>query len=306
MESIENIFKERKLQPGSIKLYISNLKRLNDGNDIIDIKFLEDIKSILSKIEKNKKTTQRNYFITICSVLKHIPKYEDLYKQYYELLTSFNAKLKDNTDKSASQIENWINQEQVLEVYNSVKDKALKVIKDGIKTKQQYDLLLDWLVLSLYTLIPPRRLLDYQLMLILPYKIKKGTVLNNDFNYLDLKNHKFIFNNYKTAKSYHSVEIEIPDDLFQVISIYLKHFQHKKLIGKEPIYLLCNFYGENLSQPNMITKILNNIFQKKISVSMLRNIYLTCKYSAQEKEMNKDAKMMSTSTEVMKNNYIKK
>ena len=56
----------------------------------------------------------------------------------------------------------------------------------------------------------------------------------------------------------------------------------------------------------MITKILNNIFQKKISVSMLRNIFLTSKYSNDINDLEKDTAMMGTSSNVALTNYIKK
>ena len=38
---------------------------------------------------------------------------------------------------------------------------------------------------------------------------------------------------------------------------------------------------------------------------MLRNIYLTSKYSDKEREMDKDSKAMSTSIGTMQSNYIK-
>ena len=55
-----------------------------------------------------------------------------------------------------------------------------------------------------------------------------------------------------------------------------------------------------------ITKILNKIFNKKISSSMLRNIFLTDKYSGVIDELKKDTNAMSTSVNTALNNYIKK
>ena len=54
-----------------------------------------------------------------------------------------------------------------------------------------------------------------------------------------------------------------------------------------------------------ITKILNKIFNKKISSSMLRNIFLTDKYSGVIDELKKDTNAMSTSVNTALNNYIK-
>ena len=61
---------------------------------------------------------------------------------------------------------------------------------------------------------------------------------------------------------------------------------------------------EPLRDVNSITRILNNIFNKKIGVSMLRKIYLTDKYKEQKDEMINDSKMMGTSINTINNNYI--
>ena len=67
---------------------------------------------------------------------------------------------------------------------------------------------------SLYTLIRPRRYKNYSLMKIL------SNVDNDNFNYLviDKKlNMKFTLNKYKTDKKYHSINIDIPDPLKEVL-----------------------------------------------------------------------------------------
>ena len=70
---------------------------------------------------------------------------------------------------------------------------------------------------------------------------------------------------------------------------------------------MVNFCGEEINMSTQMTKILNNIFGGlKIGSSMLRNIYLTTKYSGMMKELKNDVKDMSTSVDVALNNYIKK
>jgi len=284
---------------------MNNLKRLNDDKPLENLNFLSDIKSISSKLAHYKPTTQRNNIITICSVLKHFPELNDLYKEYYDILLKCNDALKNHTDKSEQQIENWISQNEVMKVYNALTNQAILLTNKKALDKKEYDVVFDWLLLSLYVLIPPRRILDYLLMVIIP-KSKKF-VMDTKYNYLDLKNKKFIFNNYKTKGTYNQVAIDIPDNLMMVINAYLKFHPHKKDLAKEPYFFLSNYYGENLSQPNMITKNLNKIFGgKKISVSMLRNIYLSSKYSDKINELENDVTMMGTSSNTALHNYIKK
>jgi len=129
------------------------------------------------------------------------------------------------------------------------------------------------------------------------------------FNYLDLNNKKFIFNNYKTQGTYDSVIIDIPHDLFKVIKSYMVIHPHKSKLNNKKYHILylVNFCGEEINMSTQMTKILNNIFGGlKIGSSMLRNIYLTTKYSGMMKELKNDVKDMSTSVDVALNNYIKK
>ena len=74
------------------------------------------------------------------------------------------------------------------------------------------------MIFSLYTLIQPRRNKDDSLMKI------SSNMDDTNYNYLIIEkgSAKFILNNYKTEKKYHSVEIDIPNYLKQVILLYLK------------------------------------------------------------------------------------
>jgi len=77
------------------------------------------------------------------------------------------------------------------------------------------------MVLSLYTLHPPRRNIDYSLM-------KISNNMNDDkFNYLDMYKKQFIFNNYKTQGKYNSVVVPIENKLMKVILIYLNNHPEK-------------------------------------------------------------------------------
>ena len=131
---------------------------------------------------------------------------------------------------------------------------------------------------------------------------------NTDFNYLDIKNQKFIFNNYKTDGKYNTVEIVIEDDMFKVIQKYLKSHPDKlKLKNKKyNIHFLVDFFNRPIDKSNDITKILNKVFGKKIGSSMLRNIYLSSKYSKMMNELKEDTADMGTSVNVALNTYIKK
>lgn len=300
MQSLESL-QTKDITPSSLNLYTKNLLRLNDGQPIKNLKFLKDPVAILEKISKYSQNTQRTYIISIVSLLKQDQKQKKLYDQYYKILLDFNTKLKDNTGKSEKQIENWISQDDVLNKQKAMME-ILPTLKSKITTEQYYKLV-DLLTLSLYTLQAPRRNLDYLKMNVVN---KYSPELSTDNNYLDLKNKQFIFRNYKTKKTYTDQVVPISDELFEIIKIYLKHHPLKSLTkGKFNIPLLVDSSNEPLKNSNEITRILNKIFNKKIGSSMLRNIYLTNKYSDKMDQLNDDTTAMGTSMNTAQTNYIK-
>jgi len=69
---LNNIFNKRDkpISENSEKLYTRNLEKLNDNKPVTELKYLKNIKEVLSKIQKYKPTTQRSFIIAICTVLK--------------------------------------------------------------------------------------------------------------------------------------------------------------------------------------------------------------------------------------------
>ena len=287
--------REKPISDNSRNLYKRNLEKLNDNQDVTNLNYLNDIKNIMYKIKDYKPTTQRTFIISICTILRN--NNEKLYNQYYEILSKMNNDLKVNVEKSDKQKENWMNQNEVQKVYTDLKEK----VKKRVNSKDTYNDLLNYMVLSLYVLISPRRNIDYSLC-----RISTDTK-DTKFNYLDLNKQEFIFNNYKTQGKYNSVVIPIPDDLMGVIKLYLNNHPLKIQLKnkKHTVHFLVNYYGENIEKSTQMTKILNSIFDKKIGSSMLRNMYLTNKYGDLMKELKTDVSDMGTSVGVAMNNYIK-
>jgi integrase len=285
--------KEKKLSENSIKLYLSILKNLNDKREIKNFKFLDNPKKILDKIKDYKITTQRNVIIAIVSVLKNLG--NDLYKKYYDIMLDLNKKIEDGAKenkKSDVQKKNWIKWDEVTAKFEELKNNN-KIPKNISET--QYDNLLDTVILGVFVLSPPRRNKDYIMMKV----SKDGKGLDDKYNWLDMKKKQFIFNNYKTEKSYGQQIIDVPVGLIDIIKKYLKY----KKEGEG--YLLVKFNGDRLISDNSLTRRLNKIFGKNISSSMLRHIYLSDKYGKVQEEMKDDAEAMAHSVSQQKE-YIKK
>jgi hypothetical protein len=298
--------KDKNITESSLKLYLNNLRRLNGGDFPKSFSFLKDVDAILERIKDYKPNTQRSYIISIVSLLKQEPKMKKLYDRYYTILMNFNKELKTNNEKSETQKDNWISQEEVKEIYDKTTAEVKELIADKKKlTPSEYEKVLRWFILSLYTLQKPRRNADYQLALVA--KTKLSGDIDPQYNLLDLNAGKWFFNNYKTKGTYKTQEMEASPEMKDAVEVYLKFHPHAKLLKKKGgvVPLLVDFEGEPLQQVNSITRILNKIFGKKIGVSMLRNIYLTDKFGDKVKELNETANEMGTSSSTIQNQYVK-
>jgi integrase len=301
---LDEVFKDKKITESSKKLYCSNLKRLNGGLEVKDFKFLANADKVAETIKESKPNTQRNYYIVICSVLgelkKDNKKYQKLYDSYYKILTSLNATLKDQTAKTDTENENWLSQDAIQDKLTSKMEILKEISKKRKLNKEQFERLLDLIVLGLYTLQPPRRNIDYLNMFILTNAYNAETH-GTEKNYIDLVNKTFVLNNYKTAGTYKTQIVPINDELFNIIKLYIK----LRGLKESNIPFLVDYEENPITESNALTKKLNNIFEKKVGSSMLRKMYLTNKYSKVMEEMKEDAKDMGTSVGVAQTNYIK-
>jgi hypothetical protein len=290
------------ISASSRKLYTFNLTKLNNGKDIKNLNFLAK-PEIMEKLEGLKDNARRTYIIAIVSSLKDRPepKYKRMYNKYYDMLVAINKSLKTNNGKSEKQEENWLSQDAV-----SSKCENLMEIVPKIKGKRkisegEYKELLDAVILGLYCLQSPRRNKDYTDMVVV-----KSVPDDKKYNYLDMKNWKWIFNNFKTQKTYKTQVLDIPDDLKELLKVYLKfHPDAKGIKSGNPVPFLMTYDGKAMTTSTEMTRALNRIFGKKVGSSMLRNIYLTEKYGEQAKELKEDAKEMGTSVETASKHYIK-
>ena len=293
------------ISASSRKLYTFNLTKLNKGKPIKNLTFLSP-PAILEGLRELNPNTRRTYLIAIVSSLKDRPeaKYKKLYNRYYEELMKLNGELKSNTTKSATQKENWISQDEVMGKCEELKDILDEIGNRRKITADEYNRLLQLVVLSLYCLQAPRRNKEYIDMMVV-----KKTPAESDENYLNIADWKWVFNNYKTAKKYEQKILPVPEELKEIIKVYLAHHPNGKELKKKnpiPVPFLVHQDGRPLQTSTDMTRMLNKIFSGKVGSSMLRNIFLTSKYGDAQKELADDVEAMGTSSETAMNNYIKR
>jgi len=292
----------RKLSETTASAYIRTLTILNNKQPFKNLTFLKKTEEIMKKLATYAETTQKTLLASITSVLgleKEKGGYKKAYKFYHDKMMDKAKTVKvegGGTVANEKQTENWLTWDEVTKKQTALKE-ACEAFK-GQKTlnADHTNTLLSYLILSLYVDLPPRRNQDYLDMVV--YKaLKKDKVedLPKDKNYLIVSKGvptEFIFNVYKTAKTYGQQKIALPESLRDVASMYLKRGGSKE---KEHKLL-------PLDQANGITRILNKVFGKKIGSSMLGHIYLSSKYDINE--MVNDAEQMGHSLDEQKS-YMK-
>ena len=239
--------------------------------------------------------------ISIVSTLKGVKGFDKESKYYYDLMMQMNKELKENNSKSETQEQNWISQDEVMEVYKNLYDKTMPLLKQKKVNAKEWHDILDFIILCLYTLQQPRRNKDYGEMKVLNAPKDLGDDYK-EFNYYDGNANKFLFYNYKTKGTYHLQEVDVSKELKDILTLYIKLHPLKK---DKNYYLLVDYTGNPLPQTNSITRVLNRIFHKKIGVSMLRNIYLTDKFKKPMEDLKDTATAMGTSSNTISNTYVK-
>jgi integrase len=310
-KELERKFTEKKLSPLSIRMYLRNLEKLNGDAPLKNLNFLKDPSAIVEKLTKYKENTKRGYLISITSALSldtSTKQKKKLHEDYFKLMMDKNKEIKDgeatnSNQKSEQQEKNWLTWSEVEKKAGELKEKV-----DAFSSKElnehNYNILLAYQVLALYTLCPPRRN-EYQHLRL----VKSGAQsLPTDTNYVDYDGKVFVYNKFKTSKKEGQVVLPIPDELYKVIQKYLKYhplLKGKKVIKTTNVPFLVYYDGSALDKVNSITRILNKIFGKSVGSSMLRHIYLSEKYGDVRKDMKDDAKAMSHSVSTQQNTYVK-
>tara|TARA_R110002073_G_scaffold17096_1_gene64850 strand:+ start:76 stop:1020 length:945 start_codon:yes stop_codon:yes gene_type:complete len=310
----KSINDSRNIKENSLRAYMISLRKLHEkletdaDFDSID-KWLcgKNVEKIINLLSDMKITTRKNYIAAVIVALTtDKEKYEEQLKEYREYLSiiveEYTKQLKTQK-KSKKQEDNWVSMDELKEIVSGYKKEIRKMdlANKELWSNKEFNIYQLYLVGLLYTELPPVRL-DYSNMLLISepdYKKLK----EKDKNYLVLvsRNKKyFSLGSYKTEDKYGVHIIEIPTIINSVINKWLSH----NTTG----YFLVNTQ-RNMLTDNGLTKLLNKVFAdtgKKISSTMIRHIYLSGKYDANQEEMEKDAAAMLHSVGTQQGIYVKK
>lgn len=292
---ISNIVNNKDLKQKSIQEYSKKIKvifnKLFDGNyDIKNLYKFRKVKQFLSNINPH---TAKLYVVVIINILKTNNKRirKDVLARYEKLFNSLKSKINSNYDtqeKSKKELENWIEYPEII----SKRDNLYNTIQNtNVSAKNYKDLYQQYVILCLYTYIPPIR----------NNFVKTKFSKWSGGNYFDLDNHIFHLNNYKTDKIYGQKQIELPPKLVQILKKW------KTICNCE--WVLMNFRTNTPMESTNFSKFVNKIFYpRKISSTIIRKSYLSYKYPVNHtiNDMKKDANIMGHSIAIQQTIYRKK
>jgi integrase len=308
--NISNLI-DNEISPKTMKTYINILNKLLSNlriknKNITYNFFLQNYGKIIKYIKENIKNlgSQNTYISSILNILKKNQldnnklietKYRELLNENREIIN----KNKLNNEKNEKENKNWLSYEELINKYNELENKYIQYLYNPKKLdKQLFNKIQNYIILSFYILIEPRRL-EYTTL-----KYQNYDILND--NYINFNNNTIVLNNYKTSKYNKDFNIDLNNNkLLDLINKFIQLKNKNNIISD---YLFTSINNNPLDN-TQITKRLNSIFDKNISVSMIRKIYLTHNYGNNIdtfKNIIKTSKNMGNSVNVITNNYLKK
>lgn len=307
MLTLSKALAEKKLAESTVSNYIRALIMLNNKKPFKSLTFLRDVDAVMERIKGYADNTQKAILGAICSVLglyKEKGAYKKVYARYFDLLKDKKSEDADvdKAEKTTKEKDNWIEWPEVLKRRDEIKAEVDAFAKIKTLDATQFQTVFNYLLLCLYTMVPPRRNQDYLNMVIVS---KWNSDMAADKNYLDLSAGKFVFNKYKTAKSHGQQIVEIPSDLLEAVHTYIARHPLKPKGRKRfvDVPFLVTATGEPIKAVNGITRALNRIFKRKVGSSLLRHIYLSNKYDI--KDIERDASLMAHSVS-MQRDYLRR
>lgn len=249
----------------TVRNYNTSLKSIYKNvfgdTDTPDIENFKDVEKILNYTKDSSPSTRKT---KLSAVIALAPLQE--YKTQIVILMKEIQSETNKSEMTAKLEESEITPTEMIETVKTTKKNA-----DAIQKKSQLSMLdlqeiQKYIIMSLYHgHIAPRRSIDYTEMVLKP--TDKATQ-----NYIDMKKNKFVFNQYKTAGTYGTQEIEIPAALKKILKKWIL------LIPIEVNHLLFNNYKEPLTNVTLGHRF-NEIFGAAKSVNSMRHFYLTQNHS---------------------------
>lgn len=266
------------------KIYLSKINKLR--KEIYDSNTTNI--SILNNYKKNNKwineqnykiSTLKSWYIALFSLSKNEKNVNDKALEFYhenmiKLRNKNNKEIKKNI-KSKKQSEEWVDYEELKKIPTLLKN-ILSSINEKENKKKYYRTYTDYVIISLYTLIPPLRL-DYFKMYIFDKEQLRYYPRYMEIN-KKKKQIKIHLNEFKNVNKIGKQVIEINNkELINIIINYINFKEKNNYKTELLLYSITNKGEEVEFTSNTFGRKVERIFQKyigkKITVGLVRHLY---------------------------------
>ena len=274
---LKNTLKKNRpdLSESSIRTYLSNYNNISKGikNNLVTqfdfVKYKDDILTYLDTLSLTQRKSKIAGIISLLSDKAEDKDYKDVIE---EMRTVMNDTAREYDEKEVGQEmtprqkENYLSWPEIMAIYEKLKAHALPLLKIPIDkiTNDVFEILQNYVLLSVYCLIPPRRVKDFAL-----FKIRNiDTSEGSKDNYMTIEKKKpfFVFNTYKNAGRLGAQKVPITTELKKIIEMWIK-------INPTDWLIVSN--KRTKIQLNRINTMLNNIFKRNLAPTLMRHAYLT-------------------------------
>ena len=275
----------------TIKNIITSYKRISRncfGVDLLDgeqFKEYDKITSYLNSLENlSVKKVLLSSLIKAGEALGYSNDLIKLYNKYLKLTQIEEKDSREYMEASEKEKNNYISWDDVISTREELK-------KNIYKSEYHY---MRYILLCVYSYMPPLRVQDWASTAI--YQDKKDIKETPSTNYIILNDGVLFIIDSKTGPRI----VDIPEELTKIL---YKYYNYVK-----PSYIIYSFKSKDKpTTPNSLTHILNNIFNKKISSTMLRKIFISHIIDSQQKATQRKtiARTMGHSIHMQNSNYSK-
>lgn len=283
------------LSENSVRTYVSLLGSLiRAGNpgcypENLNINWFWDFDEV-EKITGEKPPAVRKSYLSALVVLTQPSEVSETYRALMLQDIAEHRNEIEEQKMNPKQEENWLTFLEVKDIWKKMYADVKPILarnptKAPLSAEERHKLVL-FMLLSVTSgvFFPPRRSKDWTEM--------RTTMAGPETdNYYDLSGRVFVFNEHKTKRTAGQERTEFPVRFANIMKKYLK------VMGDMP-YLFENRLGKKLGNVQLAT-YLHDIFQRNISTSMLRHIYITHheRKTPELKALRRRAKAMGHSLE---------
>ena len=300
-----NLIKYRKtngepLADGSIKMYFRTV-----NNYIQKYGLNWKITEIKKNIDEFSTSTKMNYvnsFINYFTVMDYNKKVLKPYLEYRDTLIQQKQSDPQIAPSKKTNLVDWVD---ILQWLNDVKEENEKTNYSNVGSFQTE------VLLSLYTTFPRRNeiseLLFYRDTDPVAASVDDETDKDNIIvHYVSAGTMSIIFKNYKTAGTYGKQEFQLPEELYELISLYTEQYKVTDW-GNDNVMFRGVRNKEPLSRLNL-TKLLQRsskkYLNKSISTNMIRHSFATSKYAGIKSEIITDAEILAHTPSTLMDTYV--